>query len=102
MAVDTTRLRFGDLVAGGSAVLLFLFMFMRWYKVEDDSGASVPSELKDLVSFNAWESFSFIDILLFLACAGVVAIVLIRLLGVQLPPLPVPLGTILLGLGALA
>jgi hypothetical protein len=102
MNVDTTRLRFGDLIAGGSAVLLFLFMWLTWYKVEDSSGADIPDAFKDLASFNAWESFGFLDILLFLICAAVIAIVVIRLLGVQLPPLPVPLGTILLALGALA
>jgi hypothetical protein len=102
MAVDTSRLRFGDLIAGGSAVLLFLFMFMRWFKVEDKGGGGIPDEFKDLATFNAWESFAFIDILLFLICAIVIGIVVVRLLGVQLPPLPVPLGTIILGAGALA
>jgi hypothetical protein len=102
MNVDTTRLRFGDLIAGGSAVLLFLFMFMTWYKVEDSSGDDIPDAFKDLASFNAWESFGFLDILLFLIILAVIAIVVIRLVGVQLPPLPVPLGTILLALGALA
>src|SRR3954465_13240447 len=102
MNVDTTRLRFGDLIAGGSAVLLFLFMFLTWFKVEDSSGDDIPDAFKDLASFNAWESFGFLDILLFLIIAAVIAIVVIRLLGVQLPPLPVPLGTILLALGALA
>jgi hypothetical protein len=77
-------------------------MFMQWFKVEDSSGTDIPNAFEDIASFNAWESFGFIDILLFLCCAGVIAIVVIRLLGVQLPPLPVPLGTILLGLGALA
>jgi hypothetical protein len=102
MNVDTTRLRFGDLIAGGSAVLLFLFMFMTWFKVEDSSGDDIPDAFKDLASFNAWESFGFLDILLFLIIVAVIAIVVIRLVGVQLPPLPVPLGTILLALGALA
>src|SRR5687768_16114650 len=101
MAVDTSRLRFGDLIAGGSAVLLFLFMFMRWFKVEEE-GESVPDQFKDLATFNAWESFAFIDLLLFLICAVVIGIVVVRLLGVHLPPLPVPLGTIILALGALA
>ena len=101
MAVDTSRLRFGDLIAGGSAVLLFLFLFMRWFKVEEE-GESVPDAFKDLATFNAWESFAFIDLLLFLICAVVIGIVVVRLLGVALPPLPVPLGTIILALGALA
>jgi hypothetical protein len=94
MTADPSRLRLGDLVAGASALLLFIFMFFKWYGVED-----APDGFGGL---SAWEAFGFIDVLLMLVILGVLAIVAIRLLGVQLPPLPVPLGTILLGLGALA
>lgn len=101
MAVDTSRLRFGDLIAGGSALLLLIFMFFKWYGLEED-GEDVPEAFEDLASFSAWESFAFIDILLFLIIAAVIAIVVIRLAGVQMPQLPAPLGVIILGLGALA
>jgi hypothetical protein len=103
MAVDTTRLRLGDLIAAGSAFLLFIFMFFKWYGVEDETGdEQIPDALSDLFSFSAWEAFGFLDLLLLLIIIAVIAIVVVRVVGAQLPPLPVPLGTIMLGLAALA
>src|SRR5215210_1489385 len=102
MAVDTSRLRFGDLIAGGSAVLLFFFMFFKWFKVTGEGEDQIPGAFKDAFSFNAWEGMPFLSIILLLCIAVVIAVVVVRLLGVQLPPLPVPLGTIILGAAALA
>ncbi|MEA2480164.1 MAG: hypothetical protein QOJ07_2086 [Thermoleophilaceae bacterium] len=90
------------MIAGGSAVLLFFFMFIEWFDATSKKGEAIPSQYKDDLSYNAWEAFSFIDILLFLLIVIVIAVVVVRLLGVKLPPLPVPLGTIILGAGALA
>jgi hypothetical protein len=56
--VDTRRVTTGELIAGASGLLLFLFLFLDWFG-----------------PFNAWESFDLMDILLALiglATAGVV------------------------------
>src|SRR5215216_2321244 len=101
MGVDTTRLRFGDLIAGGSAVLLFLFTFLRWFKVTGEGEDQIPDSFKDAFSFNAWEAMPFLTFILLVCILAVIAIVVIRLTGTQIN-LPVPLGTIILAAGALA
>jgi hypothetical protein len=102
MAVDTSRLRFGDMIAGASAVLLFLFMFFKWFKITGEGSDQIPDQLKDDFSWNAWEGMPFLSIILLICIAVVIGIVVVRLLGVQLPPLPVPLGTIILAAAGLA
>ena len=102
MPVDTTKLRFGDMIAGASAVLLFLFTFLRWFKATGPGGDDdVPDALKDLISFNAWEAMPFLTFILLLCIVAVIAVVVIRATSTQVN-LPVPLGTVILAAGALA
>jgi purine-cytosine permease-like protein len=89
--VDTSRISFGEMVAAVSGLLLFIFMFVGWYGVEDVSGSA-----------NAWESFSFIDILLFLAAVVAVSIAVLRAADAMPAELPAPPGLIVAGAGALA
>ncbi len=91
-----SRLSQGELIAGASGLALFLFLFLPWYGVDVSVAGFSSSE-----SANAWEVFSYIDILLFLVAAVAVGVAVLRLADVDLPPdLPVP--TIVAGLGALA
>ena|SRR5829696_1315707 len=101
MAVDTTRLRFGDMIAGASAVLLFLFTFLRWFKATGEGGEEAPDALADAFSFNAWEAMPILTFILLLCILAVIAVVAIRATGQQIN-LPVPLGTVILGAAALA
>ena len=55
--MDVNRLRFGEMIAAAAAALLFLVMFLPWY--------GLPSAFGDL-SFDAWESFAWIDVYLLL------------------------------------
>lgn len=88
----------GQKIAAGSALVLFIALFLPWYGVKVKAlGASVS--LQD--SASAWEAFGFIDILLFLAAATVIAVVAAGAAG-ALPELPVPAGMIILGAGGLA
>jgi uncharacterized integral membrane protein len=97
MAADTSRLRFGDMIAGGGAIALFLFMLLPWYKAE----VSGPGGLDDSESKNAWGALGGGDLLLFLLLAIVIAAVVLRLLGME-AQIPVPLGTVIAVAGALA
>ncbi len=81
------------MIAGVGGLLLFLFMFLKWYGVEADG--------TELVAANAWESFSFIDLLLFLAALVAVAVTAARAAG-RLPALPIPPGQLVAIAGALA
>jgi cation transport ATPase len=56
MTFDLSRLRRGEKVAAGAAIVLFIVMFFGWYG---------PHDGPDL-SFSAWESYSIIDLVLLL------------------------------------
>ncbi len=61
--MDTTKIRFGEAVAAGSALLLFIIMFLPWYGYS----AKGTSSLGFSVSANrsAWQAYGFIDLILF-------------------------------------
>jgi hypothetical protein len=94
--VDTSKISFGEMVAGASGVALFLFMLLPWYGASASVGGFSAS-----VSASAWEAFSFIDILLFLVAAVAIGLVVARATG-NLPDLPQPPGLIVAGAGAFA
>jgi len=91
--LDTSKISFGEMIAGVGGLLLFLFMFLKWFGVEADG--------VELVAGNAWESFGFIDLLLFLAAAIAVGVAALRAAG-KLPALPIPAGQIVAIAGAVA
>jgi len=95
--VDTSRISFGEMVAGASAVALLIFMFLPWYGVSTE----VPG-FEASVNANAWEAFSFIDILLFLVILVTLGLVGARATGNLPANLPAPLGLIVAIAGAIA
>lgn len=99
MAFDTSRLRFGDMIAAGSALVLLISLFLDWYNVsvEGLGGLGGASE-----GGNAFDALGIGPIFLLLVALAVIAIVVARALGVEPAGLPVPLSTIIMGLGALA
>jgi hypothetical protein len=70
------RLSTGEKIAGGSAVLLFIFMFFDWFKVDVSGGEGLFS-LR--VGGNAWEAFSQIDIILMIVILVAVGVAVVRL-----------------------
>lgn len=96
--MDVSRVSLGEMIAGISALALFIFMFLPWFGVDSVEGFGVG----DIgANANAWESFSFIDILLFLAVVVVLALVLTRA-AANTPDLPQSPATIIAAAGALA
>ena len=73
--MDPDRLSTGEKIAGGSAVLLFIFMFLDWFTLNVSGG--------ELVSFSAggsaWDVFSWIDLFLLLTVAVAIGVAVIRL-----------------------
>lgn len=115
--MDTTNVGRGPLIAGISAVLLLIFMFFSWYGLDSitssgfgfeqevtgdqlDDLAGVAGESAD-TSANAWQAFSFIDLLLFVCIVGIIAMVIAQFAGASIN-MPVSPGTIIAGLGILA
>ncbi|HET9198095.1 MAG TPA: hypothetical protein VFN92_07575 [Solirubrobacterales bacterium] len=70
------RLSTGEKIAGGSAVLLFIFMFFDWFKVEVSSGNGLFSISE---GGNAWQAFSTIDIILLIVVLVAVGVAVLRL-----------------------
>jgi hypothetical protein len=95
--MDTSKLSLGDQIAAASGIALLVVMFLPWY------GASVSSNLGGGISVsdtaNAWQVFSFIDILLFLIAVVAIGVPVAR--ATDSLPDDVPGALILLGAGAL-
>src|SRR5438128_11255780 len=89
------------MVAGVSAVVLLITMFLPWYgvSVTGSIGAFSGSASKD---FDAWEAFGGRDVIIFLVTVVVLAYLLVRLLGVVAPAAGVDASLVIAGLGALA
>lgn len=92
------RLSTGEKVAGGSAVLLFIFMFFDWFKVEVSSGDGLFSVS---AGGNAWESFSQIDIILLIAVIVAVGVAVLRMTDAVFEP-PFSLNAAVAILGGIA
>ena len=95
--MDTSRISFGEMVAGASAVALLIFMFFPWYGVSTE----VPG-FEASVNANAWEAFGLIDILLFLVILLTLGLVAARATGNMPTGLPAPPGLIIAVAGAVA
>src|SRR4051812_40574778 len=94
---DTTRVRFGDLVAAVSGLVLFISLFLHWYSASADGpfGGSVSGGI------SGWEILSFIDILLFIIALIAIAVAVARMANV-FPRMPLSPGLLVLAAGALA
>jgi hypothetical protein len=92
------RLSMGEKIAGGSAVLLFIFMFFDWFKVEVSSGDGLFSVS---AGGNAWESFSTIDIVLLIAVIVAVGVAVLRMTDAVFEP-PFSLNAAVAILGGIA
>ncbi len=94
--MDTSKISFGEMIAGVSGVALFIFMLLPWYGASASVGGFSAS-----ANASAWQAFSFIDILLFLILVLAIALVVARATG-NVPDLPQPPGLIVAAAGAFA
>ena len=105
--MDADRLRTGEAIAGISAVVLFIVMFLPWFgfDAEVPAGAEEAAEAIGVTipdtSFNAWESFDFIDLVL-LVTIVVAAGMAIATMAAQTTALPVAASGLTAGLGILS
>ena len=67
--MDVSRLRRGEQIAGIAGIVLFIIMFLNWFSV-DTKGVSTPFD----TGLSAWQSFAFIDIVLFITVIAAVAL----------------------------
>jgi hypothetical protein len=102
MGFDPKRLRLGEQIAAGAAVLLFIVLFLSWY------GVAVPDEVAAFAkaqgistTVSAWTAFDFLDIVLLLIILVTLAFVVLSMSETG-PALPVAASVIVTLLGALA
>lgn len=98
--MDRGRLSTGERISGASAILLFVFMFFRWYGISVHSNLLVYLQLFD-DGGNAWQTLNVLPIFLALVIAVTVGAALLRLSRLDWEP-PVPTGPVLCVLGGLA
>lgn len=92
----------GEKISAGSAILLFVFMFFRWYGLE---AAERPNLLFELRLFeeggNAWQTLEMIPIFLALVIAVTVGVAVRRLIGRNWKP-SLPPGAVVCFSGVIA
>jgi hypothetical protein len=90
----------GEKIAGGSAILLFIFMFFDWFGVEVSGvggfSGSVPGE-----GGSAWDALDFIPIVLVITIIAALVLVGLRLADSAAEPV-VPMSTVVAVLGAIS
>ena len=102
---DTSKITFGELIAGASGLALIIFMFLPWFEIgtSDEEGQEQLDEAGDALdlTYSAWEAFQIWDIVLVLIGLTAIAYLVARALD-AVPVLPIPPGLIVAVLGALA
>jgi hypothetical protein len=90
----------GEKIAGGSAILLFIFMFFEWFGVEVSGvggfSGSVPGG-----GGNAWDALDFIPIILVITIIAALVMAGLRLADSPYEP-SVPMSTIVTALGVIS
>ncbi len=90
----------GEKIAGGSAILLFIFMFFNWFGAEVSGihgfSGSVSGE-----AGNAWDTLDFIPIVLLLTVVAALVMAGLRLADSVYEP-PVPMSTVVTVLGVIS
>jgi hypothetical protein len=95
--MDLTRLTQGEKIAGVSGIALILIMFIfKWFGLE---AGTVFGHAE--VTRNAWGSYGFIDIVLFITVVAAVGLAVIKASEAE-AGLPVAAGAIVAGLGILS
>jgi hypothetical protein len=106
--VNTSRLSFGELIAGIASVLLFIFTFFDWYNVSVNVNGStfhLPGGQEASEGGSPWDGAisGFWLFLLIVAIVIVVGIVVIRMADAPiLAQLPIPPGLLMLIAGGVA
>jgi hypothetical protein len=93
---DTTRVRFGELIAAGAGLVLIISLFLEWYTVD------IRGFTGSLPTVTGWRALGFIDILLFLIGVIAIAAAVLRAMNIMPRNLPASTGFIVLVLGVIA
>jgi hypothetical protein len=89
------------MIAGIAGLVLLVDLWFKWYGVKVSGGGGLLKGFSIGVSANAWQSFGFIDIVLFLVALIAIGVAVLRALD-RLPEMPYPPATLLTLAGGLA
>jgi hypothetical protein len=99
--VDFTRLNRGEKVAGVSGILLILIMFVfKWFGLKFTGGAGAFAVSVE-GSRNAWGSYGFTDVVLFITALTAIGLALLAASDIEVG-LPVAASAVVAGLGILS
>lgn len=94
--MDLSRLGRGEKIAAGSGLLLFVFMFFKWY------GVSIDTPLGGLGAVgNAWDTLEVVRFVLLASVIAAVGFPLLKAAGSEID-IPVPPATIITLMGGLS
>jgi hypothetical protein len=95
--MDVDKLSTGEKIAGGSAVLLFIFMFFDWFTVEISGGSGLFSA-SAAAGGSAWDALDFIPIILIVTILAAIGVAALRLTDAAFePPFPPNVAVTVLG-----
>lgn len=98
--MDLDKLSDGEKIAGISAILLFVFMFLDWFTV-DVAGGSGAFHVSASEGGSAWDALDNIPIFLVITIIAVLVVVALRLTDSNYEP-PVPANAVVAVLGAIS
>lgn len=106
--MDVNRLRTGEKIAAVAALLLFIVMFLSWFGIPDIETGVPGFDVENFAdsagldtTANAWQSFGFIDIVLFVTILAAVGLAAASAMA-RTVALPVAASAITAGLGILS
>ncbi len=100
MQMEVDKLNTGEKVAGISAVLLFIFMFLDWFSVEVSGGNGLFTASAS-TGGSAWDALEFIPIILVIAVVAALGVAALRLTDSTFEP-PVSANAVVAALGGLS
>jgi hypothetical protein len=92
------RIQPSDWVAGIGGLILFISIFLEWYKVKGLGGVTGFSLN---IGISGWDATK-LTIFIFLFALAAMAVVGLRIADVDLSAIPVPMGIIVMGLGGVS
>jgi hypothetical protein len=98
--MELDRLSIGEKIAGVSAILLFIFMFLDWFGVEVSGAAGFSGDVPG-AGGSAWDALDFIPIVLIVTVVAALGLAVLRLTDSTYEP-PVPASTVVAVLGAIS
>jgi hypothetical protein len=98
--MDMDKLSTGEKIAGVSAILLFIFMFLDWFSVEV-SGAGGAFTSGAVAGGSAWNALEFIPVILVITILAALGVAALRLTDSNFEP-PISANAVVSGLGVIS